>query len=151
MLFADIYYSDNGVVRDPSTSPMYECTNAYFSEHIMTTQKGSSVAGILEHGSIFGDRQKGIDIFVIPYFKDAINEAIDNQQNCLQNGVVWEPDWPGDEIDTVVQRYPLDGGDLRKSVYQYVRTRIHGNYREVFRILKAAVEKEEFQRRMECQ
>ena len=80
-----------------------------------------------------------------------INEAIDNQQNCLQNGVVWEPDWPGDEIDTVVQRYPLDEGDLRKSVYQYARTRIHGNYREVFRILKAAVEKEEFQRRMECQ
>jgi len=80
-----------------------------------------------------------------------INEAIDDQQNCRQNGIIWEPDWPGVEIDAVVQRYTLDEGDLRKSVYQYARTRIHGHYREVFRILKAAVEKDEFQRRLECQ
>ncbi len=80
-----------------------------------------------------------------------INEAIDDQQNCLQNGIVWEPDWPGEEIETAVQRYQFDEGDLRKSVYQYARTRIHGHYREIFRILKAAVEKKEFQRRLECQ
>lgn len=79
-----------------------------------------------------------------------INEAIDDQQNCLQNGIVWEPDWSGEEIDTVVRRYSLDEGDLRKSVYQYARTRIHGHYREVFRILKAAVEKEEMERRLAC-
>jgi len=79
-----------------------------------------------------------------------INEAIDDQQNCLQNGVTWEPDWSGEEIEAAIQRYQCDENDLRKSVYQYVRTRIHGNYREVFRILKAAVEKEEFQRRLEC-
>ena len=77
-----------------------------------------------------------------------INEAIDDQHNCLQHGIPWEPNWPGEELDAVVQRYPFDEGDLRKSVYQYVRTRIHGHYREVFRILKAAVEKEEFQRRL---
>ena len=64
---------------------------------------------------------------------------------------MWEPDWPGKEIDAVVRRYTLDETDLRKSVYQYARTRIHGHYREVFRILKAAVEKDEFQRRLECQ
>lgn len=80
-----------------------------------------------------------------------INEAIDDQQDCLQNGIVWEPDWSGEEIDAAVQLYPFDEGDLRKSVYQYVRTRIHGHYREIFRILKAAIEKEEFQRRLECQ
>ena len=79
-----------------------------------------------------------------------INEAIDDQQNCLQNGIVWEPDWSGEEIDTVVRRYSLDEGDLRKSVYQYARTRIHGHYREVFRILKAAVEKVEIERRLAC-
>lgn len=80
-----------------------------------------------------------------------INEAIDDRQDCMQQGLVWEPDWSGEEIDAAVVRYSFDEGDLRKSVYQYVRTRIHGHYREVFRILKAAVEKDEFQRRLECQ
>ena len=79
-----------------------------------------------------------------------INEAIDDKQKCLQNGIVWEPDWSGEEIDAAVQRYSFDEGDLRKSVYQYARTRIHGHYREVFRILKAAVEKEEMERRLAC-
>jgi ribosome-associated protein len=80
-----------------------------------------------------------------------INEAIADRQDCLQHGLVWEPDWSGEKIDAAVHRYSFDEGDLRKSVYQYVRTRIHGHYREVFRILKAAVEKDEFQRRLECQ
>ena len=80
-----------------------------------------------------------------------INEAIDDQQECRQDGIIWEPDWSGVEIEAAIQRYPLDEGDLRKTVYQYVRTRIHGHYKEVFRILKAAVEKEEMQRRLECQ
>ena len=77
-----------------------------------------------------------------------INEAIDDKQYCLQDGIEWEPDWQGDEIDTVVKNYPLDEGDLRKSVYQYARTRLHDHYREVFRILKAAVDKAEFQKRI---
>jgi len=77
-----------------------------------------------------------------------INEAIDDQQYCLQTGVEWEPDWHGEEIDAVILKYTLDEGDLRKSVYQYARTRIHGHYREVFRILKAAVEKEDFMRKL---
>ncbi len=77
-----------------------------------------------------------------------INEALDDQQYCLQTGTEWEPDWPGEEIDAVAKRYPLDEGDLRKSVFQYTRTRIHTHYREIFRILKAAVEKDEFQQRI---
>ncbi len=77
-----------------------------------------------------------------------INEALDDLQYCLQNGTEWEPDWPGEEIDAVAKRYPLDEGDLRKSVFQYTRTRIHTHYREIFRILKAAVEKDEFQQRI---
>ena len=77
-----------------------------------------------------------------------INEAIDNQQLCLQSGTVWEPNWPGEEIDSFVQRYPVDEGDLRRTVFQYVKTRIHNHNREVFRIVKAAVEKEVIQRKM---
>ena len=76
-----------------------------------------------------------------------INEAIEEQQSALQAGQAWEPDWQGPEIDAVVRHYPVDEGDLRKSVHQYVKTRIQTYYREVFRILKATVEKEEMLRK----
>ena len=77
-----------------------------------------------------------------------INEAIEHQQYALQSGQAWEPDWPGEELEAVVRRYPLDAGDIRKTVFQYVRTRFHNHYREVFRILKAAVEKEEMLKKL---
>lgn len=72
-----------------------------------------------------------------------VNEAIEFQQYCLQNGLDWEPDWPGEEIDEIIKRFDLNAGDLRRTVFQYVKTRIHNHYREVFRTLKAALEKEE--------
>jgi ribosome-associated protein len=71
-----------------------------------------------------------------------INEAIEQQQYCLQEGLPWEPDWQGEDIDAVVRQYPVDEGELRSTVHQYVKSRIHTYYREAFRILKAAVEKE---------
>ncbi len=77
-----------------------------------------------------------------------INEALDDQQESLQAGIQWEPNWEGEEIDIVLQRYDINENELRKSVYQYVRTRIHGHSREVFRILKAAVEKRELQKKI---
>lgn len=78
-----------------------------------------------------------------------INEAIDDQQNCLQAGVSWEPDWRGDALDSFKNHYPVDEQDLRRTVFQYVKTRIHNHYREVFRIVKAAVEKEEMLRKID--
>ncbi len=71
-----------------------------------------------------------------------INEAIEQQQFCLQEGLPWEPDWQGDEIDAALRRYPVDAGELRVAVHQYVKSRIQNYYREVFRIIRAAVEKE---------
>lgn len=78
-----------------------------------------------------------------------INEAMDLQQKCLQAGLEWEPDWRGEELDIVVRRYPVDEGDLRRTVFQYVKTRIHNHYRETFRIIKAAVEKEAMLRKID--
>lgn len=78
-----------------------------------------------------------------------INEAIEDQQSCLQAGKVWEPNWQGEAISSFVQHYPVDEGDLRRTIYEYVKTRIHNQNREVFRIVKAAIEKEEMQRKME--
>jgi ribosome-associated protein len=71
-----------------------------------------------------------------------INEAIEQQQYCLRHAVEWEPDWQGDELAAAVARYSLDEGDLRRTVHQYVKTRLHNHYRATFRILKAAIEKE---------
>lgn len=76
-----------------------------------------------------------------------INEAMNEQQLTLQAGQIWEPNWYGKELDAALKKYQFDEGDLRKSVYQYVKTRIHNYYREVFRIIKAALEKEEMQRK----
>ncbi len=76
-----------------------------------------------------------------------INEAMDDQQSCLQDGMAWEPDWPGDEIESFVEHYPVDEGDLRRTVFQYVKTRLHNHNREIFRIIKAAVDKKEIQRK----
>ena len=78
-----------------------------------------------------------------------INEAIEQQQYCLQHGIDWEPDWHGNELAAAVARYSLDEGDLRRTVFQYVKTRLHNHYRETFRILKAAVEKEAMLRKRE--
>lgn len=78
-----------------------------------------------------------------------INEAIEQQQYCLQQAVEWEPDWQGEELAAAVNRYPLDEGDLRRTVFQYVKTRMHNHYRETFRILKAAVEKEAMLRKLD--
>jgi ribosome-associated protein len=76
-----------------------------------------------------------------------INEAIEDQQSCLQAGMIWEPNWQGEALDSFVQNYPVDEGDLRRTVFQYVKTRLHDSNREVFRIIKAAVEKAEMLRR----
>lgn len=76
--------------------------------------------------------------------RDAIiTEAIEEQQACLQRRLPWEPDWYGEQIDTIINSYSIDSGDLRRTVHQYVKTRYHNQYKEVFRIIKAALEKEE--------
>lgn len=76
-----------------------------------------------------------------------INEAIEVQQSCLQAGLAWEPDWPGEEFSAFLLQFQVDEGDLRRTIFQYVKTRTQNHYREVFRIVKAAVEKEQLFRK----
>jgi ribosome-associated protein len=76
-----------------------------------------------------------------------INEAIEAHLETIRYGETFEPDWQGEEIDGVIAKYQIDSADFRKAVYQYVKTRLHGYYREVFRILKAAMDKDEMMRR----
>lgn len=78
-----------------------------------------------------------------------INEAIEQQKITIHAGIPWEPDWVADEIDELVALYGFDEGDLRRTVYQYVKSRAYNFYKETFRILKAILEKHEMQRKME--
>ncbi len=72
-----------------------------------------------------------------------INEAIENQQVALQAGGRWEPDWPAAALEKFAADFPADPGDLRRAVFQYVKSRAQKYYRESFKIIKAALEKEE--------
>lgn len=78
-----------------------------------------------------------------------INEAIEFQQYCLKHGLEWEPDWDGEEVEILVNRFDINEGDLRRTVFQYVKTRVQNHYKEVFRMIKAALEKEELQKKIE--
>jgi len=74
--------------------------------------------------------------------RDAIiNEAIEDQQECQQEGYLWEPDWESELIPDVVEKYPnLQADEVRKTTYNYVKSRHISHYRELFRMLRSAIE-----------
>jgi ribosome-associated protein len=72
-----------------------------------------------------------------------INEAISVNESLQMIGEVWEPDWRSTLIEQVEERYPVDVDDLRKSIFSYVKTRAQNHYRETFRILRAAMNRDE--------
>ncbi len=76
--------------------------------------------------------------------RDAIiNEALDARDESVRAGVALEMDWPSEAIDSAVQLYPeLDEAELRRSAHQYVRSRNRVHSRELFRLLRAAAEKQ---------
>lgn len=78
--------------------------------------------------------------------RDAIiNEALDFRDACLQEGAAMEMDWPSDLLEGIVAEYShIDELELRRSAYQYARTRNKSHSRELFRILRAAAEKQRY-------
>lgn len=76
--------------------------------------------------------------------RDAIiNEALDRRDAAIQAGASMEMDWPSGALDEVTARFPgIDEMELRRSAYQYVRTRNKVHSRELFRMLRAAAEKQ---------
>ena len=48
-----------------------------------------------------------------------------------------------------VERYPdLSEGEIRKITYSYVKTRNRAHYRELFRMIKAAIDQDELRGRL---
>lgn len=77
-----------------------------------------------------------------------INEALEARDQRLQEGVALEMDWPSETIDSAVQLYPeVEELELRRSAYQYVKTRNKVHSRELFRILRSAADKSRFSQR----
>ncbi len=73
-----------------------------------------------------------------------INEGVEAQEKCRREQEEFEPDYYSRLLEDIAAEYPsLNALDMRRSVYQYVRTRNRMHYRELFRMIKAAIEAEE--------
>ena len=78
--------------------------------------------------------------------RDAIiNEVLYCRDECLQEGVALEMDWPSETLELVVDEFDdVDELELRRSAYQYAKTRNRVHSREIFRALRAAAEKRRY-------
>ena len=73
-----------------------------------------------------------------------INEALADYQQSQKEQRDWDMDWPSEEIAAVTAGYPdLVELELRKTIYSYAKTRNKTHYRELFRMVKAAIEQAE--------
>ncbi len=104
------------------------------------------IAGILA----FLSSRRGSKLEEQKHFHDAeqwrdriINEAIASLDEHRRDQMSWPSDWRSEAIDALVRRYPdVDEHDLRQTVHQYARSRNKSNYRETFRIIRAAADKQ---------
>jgi len=119
------------------------------------------LAKLLRQGSMteiydFLEERKGSDLkskktlHEAERLRDAIiNEAIDSHQRAREEMQEWELDWWSAEIEAVIAHYPeLNEGDVRKVTYSYVKTRNRAHYRELFRMIKAAIDQEGLKERL---
>lgn len=86
------------------------------------------------------------------HLRDAmINEAMADYQYCRSIQIEWEPDWKSEVFGPAVAKYQgLDEEALRKTIYQYVKSHNRLYYRELFRMVKSAIDQFEMKRRMEA-
>lgn len=107
--------------------------------------------GPLEEMYLFVTNRKGSklhtkkQLHVAERIRDTlINEAVEVHEKCRSEQIPFEPDWDSPYIEAAVEEYPkLNESEIRKIVYQYVTTRYKQHYRELFRVMKAAVEQKE--------
>jgi len=73
-----------------------------------------------------------------------INEGMELYNESLRDQVAFEPNYKSHLVGDVVKEYQsLTELEVRRTVYQYVRTRSKVHYRELFRMIKAASDLEE--------
>lgn len=78
----------------------------------------------------------------LEFFRDSlINEALEMQQVCRENGEEWGEDWESEVIDEVRQHLPAaEAMTLSRLSYLFSRTRNPRYSRELFRYLKSVQE-----------
>lgn len=97
----------------------------------LKNRKGSS----LRENQIFHEAERWRDVI--------INDAVEVQDNCRREREVFEPDFHSENVRKVTEELQhIDEKDLRRCTYQYVRTRNKTYYRELFRMIKAAIEEQ---------
>ena len=107
--------------------------------------------GPVEEIYLFVTKRKGSNLHAKKQFHAAermrdtlINEAVGIHQECLAMQIPFEVDWESDFMADVLGEYPnLNEAELRRVIHQYVTTRNKVHYRELFRMMKAAVEQKE--------
>ncbi len=98
----------------------------------LQSRKGSA----LKENQLFHEAERWRDTIV--------NEAMEIYERCRRDQITFEPDYRSPLIAEALMHFSgLDEMDLRRCTYQYVRTRNKTHYRELFRMIKAAVEIEE--------
>lgn len=116
------------IMREEPIEPIYD---------FLAERKGSH----LKEEKVFHEAERLRDTI--------INEAIEDQDMCRMQHLDWEPDWESPIIADAVKRYPdLDEDAIRKTTYQYVKTRNKVHYRELFRMTKAALDLQEIRKRV---
>jgi ribosome-associated protein len=107
--------------------------------------------GPLDEIYLFVTKRKGSNLHAKKQFHEAerlrdtiINEAMGIHQKCLSLQIPFEPTWESAFIkDVIVEYQTLKEKELRQVVYQYVTTHNKLHYRELFRMMKAAVDQKE--------
>ncbi len=98
----------------------------------LQSRKGS----VLKENQLFHEAERWRDTLV--------NEAMEIYDRCRRDQISFEPDYRSTLIAEALTHFSsLDETDLRRCTYQYVRTHNKTHYRELFRMIKAAVEMEE--------
>lgn len=73
-----------------------------------------------------------------------INEAVEMREESRRNQQPFELQWQSELIPELLEELPgIDENDLRRALHQYGRSRNRVYYKEVFRMIKAAVEAED--------
>ncbi|MCB2182140.1 MAG: DUF615 domain-containing protein [Desulfobulbaceae bacterium] len=112
-------------LRDIDSGPLYD---------FMSDQKGSS----LKENKEFHELENIRD--------NIINEAISAARDARQEQLEFERDWYSETLETAVRNLPdLDEDAVRQLAWRYIRGRKAAQSREIFRLLKAASERKQWQ------
>jgi ribosome-associated protein len=115
------------LLRTEDTGPLYQ----FFKE-----KKGSS----LQQKKLFHE---------LEHLRDQLlNEALEQKEQCEMYGEVWDENWSSRILLSIEKKYPeVDLTALRRLAFLFARSRERKHSREVFRLLRAAQEKQHYQER----